>query len=127
MRLATEKYYLVSGFSYTKAARLRKRSEFNHTSTSGKRIQNKHFIAYYIPNHHQTSRLGITVTKRVGKAVERNRIKRNVREYFRLHVKYLEDYLDMNVIAKKESADLTSEEIFFSLDNLFHKIKRDRG
>ena len=117
----------MSCFTYTKAARLRKRSEFIHTSTSGKKIQNKHFIAYYIPNHHQTSRLGITVTKRVGKAVERNRIKRNVREYFRLNIKYFEDYLDMNVIAKKESAVLTSEEIFFSLDNLFHKIMRDCG
>jgi ribonuclease P protein component len=122
-----EKFYLVSGFKYTKAARLRKRSEFIHTSTSGKRIQNQHFIACYIPNHYQTSRLGITVTKRIGKAVESNRIKRNVREYFRLNVKYVEDCLDMNVIAKKESAALTSEEIFFTLDNLFHKIMRDRG
>lgn len=125
--MVSERFYLVRNFTYTKAARLRKRSEFIYTSTFGKRIQNRYFIAYIIPNHRQTSRLGITVTKRVGKAVERNRIKRSVREYFRLNVNYFKNYLDMNVIAKKESAVLTSEEIFFSLDNLFHKIKRACG
>ena len=125
--MVLERFYLVRNFTYTKAVRLRKRSEFVYASTFGKRVQNRHFIAYFIPNHQRTSRLGITVTKRVGKAVERNRIKRRAREYFRLNIKDFENYLDMNVIAKKESADLTSEEIFFSLDNLFHKIKRDCG
>ena len=125
--MVSEKFYPVRNYTYPKAVRLRKRSEFIYTSTFGKRVQNRHFIAYFIPNHQRTSRLGITVTKRVGKAVERNRIKRSVREYFRLRVKDVENFLDMNVIAKKESAVLTSEEIFFSLDNLFHKIQRDCG
>jgi ribonuclease P protein component len=125
--LVAERFYLVRNFAYTKAVRLRKRAEFIFVSTFGKRVQNRHFIACFIPNHQRTSRLGITVTKRVGKAVARNRIKRSAREYFRLSLLYIEDHLDMNVIAKKESAVLTSEEIFFSLDNLFQKIKRDCG
>ncbi len=68
--------------------------------------------------------MGITVTKRVGKAVIRNRIKRIVREHFRLNRKCTQPYLDINVIAKKEAADLTSEEMFSSLNGLFEKIKR---
>lgn len=88
-------------------------------------MQNRFFLAYFIPNHQPTSRLGITVTKRVGTATKRNRIKRRAREYFRHHAKYFETRMDINVIAKKESAELASEEIFLSLDNLFYKIKRD--
>jgi ribonuclease P protein component len=68
--------------------------------------------------------MGITVTKRIGKAVTRNRIKRIVREHFRVNRKYTQPYLDINVIAKKEAVDLTSEEMFHSLNGLFEKIKR---
>ena len=112
-------------FDYTKAVRLRKRSEFIYTSTFGRKVQNGQFIAYFISNNHAAPRLGVTATKRVGKAVTRNSIKRRAREYFRIHRKDLCRCIDINVIAKKESAKLASEEIFSSLDNLFDKIKRD--
>jgi ribonuclease P protein component len=113
----------IEKFNFTKANRLRKRSEFIYVSSHGSKVQNRHFIAYFISNHQRTSRLGITTTKRIGKAVKRNRIKRSAREYFRINRKHLGNCLDINVIAKKESADLTSKEIFFALDHLFHKLK----
>jgi len=115
---------LLSGNAYTKADRLRKRSEFVRVSQQGRKVQNRYFIACYCPGQKSKTRIGITVTKRVGKAVIRNRIKRIIREYFRLNRKCAQPYLDINVIAKKEAADLTSEEMFFSLKGLFEKIKR---
>lgn len=117
----------MSGYSYTKAERLRKRSEFIHVSIYGKKVQNRHFIAGYCLVQNSISRLGITVTKRVGKAVTRNRIKRIVREHFRINRKHIQPYLDINIIAKKEVVDLTSEEMFHSLNDLFEKIKKDCG
>ena len=115
---------LLRGYSYTKADRLRKRSEFIHVSQHGRRVQNRFFIACYCLGLNSASRIGITVTKRVGKAVTRNRIKRIVREHFRLNRKDTQSYLDINVIAKKEAVELTSEEMFHSLNGLFEKIKR---
>jgi len=88
-------------------------------------VQNKHFLAYYRPNNENASRLGITVTKRIGNAVTRNRIKRIVREYFRLNQKAAQPHLDVNVIAKKYTVDVTSAILFHSLSDLFAKIKRD--
>ena len=116
--------FLLSGNSYTKADRLRKRSEFVHVFQQGRKVHNRHFIVFYCPSQSSASRIGITVTKRIGKAVTRNRIKRIVREHFRLTRKGTQPYLDINVIAKKEAVELTSEEIFHSLNGLFEKIKR---
>ena len=115
----------MSNYTYTKTDRLRKRTEYLHVSQQGKKVQNQHFLAYYSPNNENASRLGITVTKRIGNAVTRNRIKRTVREYFRLNQKEAQPYLDVNVIAKKHAGELKSETIFRSLTDLFEKIERD--
>jgi ribonuclease P protein component len=64
------------------------------------------------------------VTRKVGRAVKRNRIKRLIREYFRHHRHLISGKWDINVIAKKEAADLSSEEIFGSLQNIFERISR---
>ncbi len=88
-------------------------------------MQNRHFLACYSPNNENASRLGITVTKRIGNAVTRNRIKRIVREHFRLNQKKYQPYLDINVIAKKHAVELSSANLFLSLSDLFEKIKRD--
>jgi ribonuclease P protein component len=113
--------------TFTKADRLRKRPEFVHLSKIGRRVQDSHFIVLFAPGHHQRSRLGVTVTKRVGNAVIRNRIKRLFREFYRL--KKESDtgrHLDINIIAKKEAIGLTSAETFKKIESLFKKIETYR-
>jgi ribonuclease P protein component len=111
-------------FSFTKADRILKRSEFIALSKLGRKVQNTDFIAYFLPGQHDQSRLGITITKKVGQAVERNRIKRLVREFFRLNRHSLSGRWDINVIAKRQSAAISSEKAFRSLQNLFDRISR---
>jgi ribonuclease P protein component len=111
-------------FSFTKADRILKRSEYVALSTSGKRVQNNEFIAYFVPAQHNQSRLGVTVTKKVGQAVERNRLKRMVREFFRLNRHCLSGKWDINIIAKRRSAGITSEKANRSLENIFELISR---
>ena len=113
--------------SFKKADRILKRNEFIQLSKFGRKIQNEYFIVLYAPGQYDRSRLGITVTKKVGKAVKRNRIKRLVREYFRQNRHLLSGYWDLNVIAKKEAADLSSEKIFDSLCNVFERISNRDG
>jgi ribonuclease P protein component len=109
-------------FSFIKADRILKRSEFIHLSKTGKKLQNRHFIVTFSPGQFQRSRLGVTVTKKVGSSVKRNRIKRLSREYFRLNRHHLKGNWDINIIAKKEANGLESDPFFTSLDNLFRKI-----
>jgi ribonuclease P protein component len=114
-------------FSFTKADRILKRSEYLALSKSGKKVQNAEFIAYFIPTQHGQSRLGVTVTKKVGQAVERNRIKRIVREFFRINRHCLSGSWDINVIAKRQRAGIRSEKAYQSLQNIFELISRYDG
>lgn len=109
-------------FLLTKADRILKRREFIALSESGRRIQNEHFIAIFSPNQLGRSRIGITVTRKVGPAVKRNRIKRLVREYFRLNRHHLAGHWDINIIAKRQAADFSSEKAFRSLADIGERI-----
>jgi ribonuclease P protein component len=109
-------------YSFTKADRILHRSEFVQISETGLKIQNRHFIAIYRPGRFDRSRLGITASRRVGKAVTRNRIKRFAREYFRLNRLEMTGNWDINLIVKKEVAGLSSQEVFSSLQDIFGRI-----
>ena len=111
-------------FSFTKADRILKRSEFIALSKSGKKVQSAEFIAYIVPARRGQSRLGVTVTKKVGQAVERNRIKRIVREFFRINRHCLSGRWDINIIAKRQSAGIGSEKAYRSLQTIFELISR---
>lgn len=70
-------------FSFPKSARLLARREFLFLQNRGKRRHCPHFVVVLSPAKGGISRLGITVTRRFGNAVTRNRMKRLLREFFR--------------------------------------------
>jgi ribonuclease P protein component len=109
-------------FSFKKEDRILKRSQFQELTRSGRKIENDSLIALILPGQFNRSRLGITVTRKVGNAAKRNRIKRLVREYFRLNRQYFNQNWDINIIAKKRAVDLSSEKVLASLQDLFEKI-----
>ena len=111
-------------YALSKADRLLNRPEFTRLAKTGKKIQNRHFILYYSRSTGDRSRIGITVSRKVGKAVRRNRLKRLSREYFRLNRHELIGFWDINIIAKKSAAELVNEKVFSSLSQLFERIHR---
>jgi ribonuclease P protein component len=114
-------------FFFTKADRILKRSEFLGLSKFGRKTQNRHFVAIFSPGRFQRTRLGVTVARKVGNATIRNRIKRFSRESFRLNRHIITGYWDINIIAKKKAADLSSKQAFLSLQNIFNSISRSQG
>lgn len=72
-------------FGLPKAARLRKRREFLRVYAEGKRFDGRLMTAFVLPLNETENKLGVTATKKgVGKAHDRNRAKRLLRETFRL-------------------------------------------
>jgi ribonuclease P protein component len=72
-------------FSFPKEARLLKRAEFLRVYEAGTRIEGRFMTVFIFPNDLGIQRAGITATKKaIGKAHDRNRAKRLLRETFRL-------------------------------------------
>ena len=85
--------------------RLRRRAEFVAVQDESLRLHGRHVLGLARKQNDSTAvgRLGITVTKKVGTAVVRNRIKRLLREWMRLH-DWVPNGWDLVVVAKPSAA-----------------------
>lgn len=85
---------------FRKVERLRKRVQFLRTQRVGERRSGKRLVVIAAPNQLGWCRLGVTVSKKVGKAPRRNRWKRLLREAFRRNKLELEPGFDLVIIVK---------------------------
>ena len=67
----------------------------------GKRVQSKHFTLFVQENSLGFNRLGVVVKREVGAATYRNRVKRYLREFFRLHKAQRKGSFDIIFLARK--------------------------
>lgn len=108
---------------FPKIYRLRKRKEFLKAQRMGKRLYTAHFIVYISKNHKQNNRLGLTVSKKVGKANYRNLVKRRIREAFRQSDLRLGQGFDISVIAKQEVNDFKLVHLLTEFNHLSQQVK----
>lgn len=97
--------------SYPKECRLRKRGNFHRTEEQGKKRQGSYIAITFVKKQKGETRLGITVTKRYGKAHDRNRFKRVVREAFRLIRFKLPSPIDLVVKPRQQAPSASSKDI----------------
>ncbi|WP_071546397.1 ribonuclease P protein component [Pseudodesulfovibrio hydrargyri] len=101
----------MSRLAWNKERRLLRSPEFTACYEQGKKHFTKSFILFLRKRSTPDGgiRLGLTVSKKMGHAVARNRIKRVVREYFRLHQFDFDLPLDIVVVPKRnlEAKQLT--------------------
>jgi ribonuclease P protein component len=109
---------------FPKTARLRKRAEFLRLSRAGSKLQTANFVVISRPNDKNQTRLGITVSGKVGNSVVRNRLKRHVREFFRRRRAVFLPATDFVIIARKSAAGLAGNCV---ADELETALTRERA
>lgn len=92
-----------------KVERLRLRAEFLRVQRRGRRHSGASLTVYALSNPLGHNRLGITVSRKVGKAVRRNRWKRLIREAFRRNKQELPQGFDLVVIVAQKAIPTTLE------------------
>lgn len=141
----------ISG-SFPKSRRLRKRVDYLKVQNSGNSKNSRYFVLVWKRKEETVGRIGITVSKKVGNAVVRNRIKRVVREFVRTRRivctksptlcegpamveantlknadSWLPQGLDVVVIAKKSAAGKSTKLLWEDLEAGKAWLQRDSG
>ena len=103
---------------------LKKNSDFQLVFKNGKSKANKYFVMYILKNESEKNFIGISVSKKVGNSVIRHRVKRLVKESYRLHEDLFNSGLNIVVIARKGADELDYHQTNQSLLHLMklHKI-----
>lgn len=104
--------------------RLRTRAEFDRVFRRGVRLEGRLFVLIAAPNGTATDRLGLTVNRRVGGAVLRNRVRRLLRESFRRLPPDGRAGFDVVLVARSELVERTQSEVDIELRG---RLRRLRG
>lgn len=112
-------------FAFGAADRLHRRAEFLRIQHKGARFQTDHFVLYAARFPESSAvRLGTTVSRRLGNAVMRNRLKRRVRECFRLGLRYrLPAGTALVVISRARAGALEMRAVMGELDGAIAKLR----
>lgn len=114
----------VHAAGFTKAQRLLKPAEFKHVFNQRQSVHNAYFGIYAANNTLNRARVGLVISKKVSKkAVIRNRLKRQIREFFRQQHADL-GAVDFVIVAKAPLAEIAFETIWPQLQPLWFKAKK---
>ncbi len=101
--------------------RLKKNWEFRRVYRKGRTVVSKNIVLYYCNNGTNYNRIGFTISKKVGKSVTRNKIKRIYREAFYKIEDNLKKGFDLVLIARKPAVDVNFHDACKELFNLCRK------
>ena len=118
---------------FPKTSRILRRGEYRAIQRSPLRVTTPHFIVYGRRRRRSDQRIGITVSRKVGNAVARNRVKRWVREAYRNHREKWPRDLDFVFVARRGRYPESLEQIISEMSdamsriNLLQKKRRTPG
>jgi ribonuclease P protein component len=92
---------MEGSFRFTKKERITQPQDFRRVMKCGRRQTSRNFMLFIQKKENTFHRLGIVVKKEIGPATYRNRMKRYLREFFRLHKHQIKGSYDIILMIKK--------------------------
>lgn len=102
---------------------LRNTRQFNFVYKRGKSIVNKYIVMYYNKNDLGYNQVGFSVSKKVGKAVVRNHVKRLMKESFRLNSEKIKNGYDIVFVARVRLNSSSFNEVLKAMQYCFKNAK----
>ncbi|ADL13834.1 ribonuclease P protein component [Acetohalobium arabaticum] len=109
--------------SFPKSERLTKTHQFQQVYNHGYSIANNLIVMYMLKKKQKQRRIGFSVSKKIGNAVVRNRIKRILKEIYRRNKNKLITNIDLVLIGRKRISDSSYQEIKRAVFDLFEQAK----
>lgn len=106
---------------------IKKTKSFKLVYNNGRHVANNLFVMHTIENDTGDNRLGISISKKVGKAVIRNRIRRLIKESFRLKKDKLIKGFDIVIVGRRAVSDMPKEGSFIMVDKSIDSLLRRIG
>lgn len=106
-----------------KRQRIKRNAEFQEIFKKGKSFANRQFVVYCLTKEEDYYRVGLSVSKKVGNAVVRNRIKRYIRQTFLEIHDQVYSKMDYIIIARNPAAKLDFHETKKSLEHVLKIAK----
>lgn len=94
-----------------KLDRLRSNMEFKKVYNNGRNYWNRNLVLYVRKNNTDNTRVGYSITKKIGNSVTRNKIRRRMKEIYRLNYINLKKGYDLIFIPKKNIVDISYNEL----------------
>lgn len=105
------------------AVTVKENYEFRRIYRKGKSLVSPQMVLYWQKNRQGQSRLGITVSTKLGHAVVRNRVRRRFRELYRLHKPEMQPGFDVILVARGRAVRSTYQQ----LDETYLRLLRQAG
>jgi ribonuclease P protein component len=114
------------GLSFPRSSRLRRSADFRRVQGRGYKVRRPSLLVLWLPRRdHPVSRVGLTVSKKVGNAVVRNCVKRWLREAVRHELAGLDRPVDVVLIAHPRAAESGAEGLRAEVRGAFRELTRD--
>jgi ribonuclease P protein component len=105
-----------------KTVSIKSSRDFSRTFYRGKSFADKFIVVYVIPNKLDKNRIGISIGKKIGCSVVRNKVKRLIRESYRKIEEKLKFGFDIVFVPRHPSKDASFSDISNSINKIFDRL-----
>ena len=102
--------------------RIKANEEFVATVKKGKTLRSPSYVVHYLKTERNICRIGLSVSKKIGNAVTRNKVKRQIRAMCDSLVKYNDHTFDIVIVVRPEFVNNSFDDNKQSLNNLLSGI-----